>query len=43
MEKMRTHLTATSNDLDKMIGVRTRAIRRKLDNIETLESQQIAN
>lgn len=39
MEKMKTHLTATSNDLDKMIGVRTRAIRRRLENIETLESK----
>ena len=37
LNKMKTHLSQTSDDLDKLIGTRTRAINRKLKNVQTLD------
>ena len=38
LNKMKTHLTQTSDDLEKLIGTRTRAMQRKLRGIQTLEN-----
>lgn len=37
LNKMKTHLSQTSTDLDNLLGTRTRAINRKLKNVQTLE------
>lgn len=37
LEKMQSHLTLTAQDLDDLMGRRTRAIQRKLTNVQTLE------
>lgn len=37
MEKMQTHLRQTSDDLENLIGTRTRAINRKLRSVQQLE------
>ncbi len=37
LNKMKTHLNQTSDDLEKLIGTRTRAMQRKLRGIHTLE------
>lgn len=38
LNKMKTHLNQTSDDLEKLIGTRTRAMQRKLKGIQTLEN-----
>lgn len=38
MEKMQTHLRQTSDDLENLIGTRTRAINRKLRSVQQLEN-----
>lgn len=37
MKKMQSHLNATSNDLEKLMGVRTRKIQKKLQNVQKLD------
>jgi len=38
MKKMQTHLQQTSNDLESLMGTRTRAIQRKLRSVQEIDS-----
>lgn len=40
MKKMQTHLQQTSNDLESLMGTRTRAIQRKLRSVQELDGTQ---
>jgi len=40
LSKMQQHLQQTSSDLDKLIGVRTRAIQRKLRTVQEIDTEE---
>ena len=41
LNKMKTHLNQTSDDLEKLIGTRTRAMQRKLRQVQTFEDDPV--